>query len=225
MLKRRGFTMIEVLVTLVILMFGLLGIAGLMARGQRAAFEAFQRQQALSLAGDMAERILGNRQQAGNYAAAAPLVTPVGNNYGLFYADLLKNNITNCATAVCTSLELQRYDVAMWEGQLLGYSENLAVGGNRVGGILNANGCIVQLASTVASCPAAPAPVGNVFTRTLRISVAWQGSEDTGSPSVVANMTCGTGLYRSRNNLGVYVVSEASRRLVATDVNVLENCP
>ena len=43
----RGFTLIEVLVTLVILTFGLLGIAGLMAKGQRASFEAFERQQAL----------------------------------------------------------------------------------------------------------------------------------------------------------------------------------
>ena len=50
MLKRcRGFTMIEVLVTLVILLFGLLGIAGLMAKGQRAAYEALQRQQALAM--------------------------------------------------------------------------------------------------------------------------------------------------------------------------------
>lgn len=216
MLIKRGFTLIEVLVTLVILLFGLLGIAGLMAKGQRAAYEAFQRQQALALAADMAERILGNRQQAANYAAAATLLTPIGSNYGLYYGDLLKNNITNCATAVCTSLELQRYDVAMWEGQLLGYTENLAAGGARVGGILNANGCIVQLASTVAQCPAAPAPVGNVFTRTLRISVAWQGNDDTGDPSTNnLNMTCGTGLYRSTT----------SRRLVTTDVNVLENCP
>ena len=52
----RGFTLIEVLVTLVILMFGLLGIAGLMAKGQRASFEAYQRQAALAIANDMAER-------------------------------------------------------------------------------------------------------------------------------------------------------------------------
>ena len=51
-----GFTLIEVLVTLVILTFGLLGIAGLMAKGQRISFEAYQRQQAVALASDMAER-------------------------------------------------------------------------------------------------------------------------------------------------------------------------
>jgi len=45
-----GFTLIEVLVTLVVLMFGLLGTAGLMVRGQRASYEAYQRQQALAIA-------------------------------------------------------------------------------------------------------------------------------------------------------------------------------
>ena len=46
--RQPGFTMIEVLVTMVILMIGLLGIAGLMAQGQRTSFEAYQRQQALA---------------------------------------------------------------------------------------------------------------------------------------------------------------------------------
>ena len=209
---KRGFTLIEVLVTLVILVFGLLGIAGLMAKGQRAAFEAFQRQQALALAADMAERVLGNRTQAANYAAAAPVATPVGVSNGIPYGDLLKSNITNCATAVCTAVDLQRYDVAMWEGLLLGYSESLTSTGNRVGGIVNANGCIEQIAVTSGTCPGAPAPAGNLFTRTLRISVAWQGSEDTAVPTA---STCGAGLYSTT----------ASRRLVSTDVNVLENCP
>ena len=106
----------------------------------------------------------------------------------------------------------------MWEGLLLGYTERLAVGSTTIGGIVNANGCIVQLATTAANCPAAPAAAGSLFTRTLRVSVAWQGNEDTVDPSLVAgnaNMTCGTGLYRSAT----------SRRIVSTDVNVLEACP
>jgi type IV pilus assembly protein PilV len=219
----RGFTLIEVLVTLVILLFGLLGIAGLMAKGQRAAFEAFQRQQALSLTADMTERILGNRSQAANYALGAPLNTPVGASNGLRYGALLNNNITNCAHAVCSNLEMQIYDIAMWEGQLLGYGESLVVGNTRVGGVVNANGCIEELAQTIATCPLpVPAPAGNLYTRTLRVSVAWQGTDDTSIPTT---STCGQGLYRSANNTGTYVISEASRRVVSTDVNVLVPCP
>ena len=150
-------------------------------------------------------------------STAAPLITPVGSNYSTDYSDLLRNNIVNCLQAACNnSLDLQKYDIAMWEGQLTGFGETLAVGGNPVGGLLNANGCIVELSSTIASCPPAPAPSGNTFSRMLRISVAWQGTDDTGDPANSgANMTCGAGLYRSA----------ASRRLVTTDLNNLENCP
>ena len=77
----------------------------------------------------------------------------------------------------------------------------------------------MELANTSANCPAAPAAVGNLFTRTMRISVAWQGSEDSVDPSTVSgntNMTCGNGSgYRSAT----------SRRIVATDINVMQNCP
>src|SRR5690606_15802942 len=99
----KGFTMIEILVTLVILMIGLLGIAGLMAQGQRASFEAYQRQQALALANDMAERVKANRPGVDNtavtttYAAAVPLATPTGDGTRF---DALA---TNCATSNCTT--------------------------------------------------------------------------------------------------------------------------
>jgi prepilin-type N-terminal cleavage/methylation domain-containing protein len=50
----RGFSLIEVLVTLVILVFGLLGLVGLQARGTQVEFEAYQRGQAVGLVNEMA---------------------------------------------------------------------------------------------------------------------------------------------------------------------------
>ena len=67
---KRGFTLIEVLVTLVILMFGLLGIAGLMAKGQRASFEAFQRQQ--ESAANLYHNIAHKPQNAGELGLMMP---------------------------------------------------------------------------------------------------------------------------------------------------------
>jgi hypothetical protein len=189
-------------------MFGLLGIAGLMAKGQRASFEAFQRQQALALASDMAERILGNRLQAPAYVAGAPLVTPLGQ--GTQYGDYLNSSIKDCSTFTCSTTELAAYDIALWDGLLNGYSESQVVGGARVGGIVNALGCIEDTGDTSGTCPPPPAPT-TPFTRSLRISVAWQGNEDTVVPTA---STCGQGQYPTT----------ARRRLVAINLTVLQPC-
>ena len=221
----RGFTLIEVLVTLVILTFGLLGIAGLMAKGQRIAFEAYQRQQAVALAADMAERIRGNRFLAvtcptllpgcTTYIAAAPLTTPLGQ--GLFYSDYRTGTITDCAVLTCNQMQLALYDIALWDGLLNGYSEQQTGGAVRFGGIVNARGCVEQIANTSATCPAPGSGSVAVFSATLRVSVAWQGNDDTIAPVVPGGGTpsCGNGQY------GV----ETKRRIVTYDILLQEPCP
>lgn len=205
---RRGFTLIEVLVTLVILMFGLLGIAGLMAKGQRVSFEAFQRQQALSLANDMAERQRANRSQAAFYSAGAAL------GDGTQYNALRLGAIMDCGASTCTPLTLAAYDLAEWDGLLNGYAETLtATPTARLSGIVNARGCIVETANTHGTC--AGAPMGTLYTRTNRISVAWQGQADTGAPAAPPS-TCGSGLYGASDGL---------RRLVTLDVLLQVQCP
>jgi type IV pilus assembly protein PilV len=205
----RGFTLIEVLVTLVILLFGLLGIAGLMAKGQRASFEAFQRQQALALANDMAERVRANSTSVITYAAGAPLSNPLGT--GVAYNQLLTGAITNCGTGNCSATNLATYDLALWDGLLNGYTESQVVSGNRVGGIINAQGCIENIATTAAACPAPGSGIAT-YTQSVRVSVAWQGHDDTVPPTYDA---CGTGAYGA----------ETKRRLVSLDLMVLQPCP
>lgn len=61
---QRGISMVEVLVTVVIISFGLLGVAGLLATGLRNNQSSEWRTQASVLAYDMAERMRGNRQAA-----------------------------------------------------------------------------------------------------------------------------------------------------------------
>lgn len=217
----RGFTLIEVLVTLVILTFGLLGIAGLMAKGQRIAFEAYQRQQAVALASDMAERIRGNRLFAHvcppgpaciTYTAGAPIATPLGS--GVYYNDYRTGAIQDCAVLSCDRLELAKYDIALWDGLLNGYSEQQTGSGTRVGGIVNARGCIesIPAADTSAACPPPPAPAYQ-FSRTLRISVVWQGNDDTTAPAG-ANSACGVNQYGD----------ETKRRIVTYDLLVQQPC-
>jgi len=74
-LMQRGASLIEVLVTMVIIAFGLLGIVGVQARLQVSEMESFQRSQALLLLNDMANRIAISRSDAASYvtSAAGPL--------------------------------------------------------------------------------------------------------------------------------------------------------
>ena len=61
-----GYVLLEVLVTIVILVFGLLGLAGFQLRTSVAEHEAYQRVQGLILVQDMTERIYANRANAAN---------------------------------------------------------------------------------------------------------------------------------------------------------------
>lgn len=207
----RGFTLLEVMITLVIVMFGLLGLAGLMAKGQRASFEAFQRQQALSFATDIAERIRSNHGLAAEYATAAPLAAPLGS--GVRFAQI-GAGIRNCGNDTCTPAETVAYDVALWDGALSGAGASGATGGARVGGIPGAAGCVAPTGAAIGACPAAPAtPAGRFFFgQRYTVSVAWQGRDQTVAPT---NSTCGSGLYGN----------ESLRRVVTLDVMVQIPCP
>jgi type IV pilus assembly protein PilV len=65
---QRGFTLIEVLVTVVVLAVGLLGLAGLQATTMRFNHSAYMRSQATNLAYDIADRMRVNRKQASDGA-------------------------------------------------------------------------------------------------------------------------------------------------------------
>jgi type IV pilus assembly protein PilV len=123
--RQRGITLVEVLVTMVILAIGLLGLVGLQARLQVLQSEAYQRAQALMLLKDMTGRIANNRNDAAAYVTGAD--APVG--VGVCPAD--------------TSTR-QRADVSEWCGLLQGASEETSVG-TRVGAMVGGRGCVEDL--------------------------------------------------------------------------------
>ena len=63
----RGFTLIEVLICLVILAFGMLSLARAMANATLDELESFQRSQAMVIAQEMIERMNANRKEAIQY--------------------------------------------------------------------------------------------------------------------------------------------------------------
>jgi type IV pilus assembly protein PilV len=118
---QRGVTMIEVLISIVILTIGLLGVAALQAQMQTAEREAYQRTQALMLLQDMVARINANRKNAADYVTVAPLGT---------------GSAIDC-TAPAT---LAGEDQCAWHAALLGASETS--GGAQLGAMTGAQGCI-----------------------------------------------------------------------------------
>lgn len=62
--RAQGFTLIEVLVTMVVMSFGLLGFAALLTKSVSTNRQATQRSQATILAHDIAERMRVNRAAA-----------------------------------------------------------------------------------------------------------------------------------------------------------------
>jgi type IV pilus assembly protein PilV len=64
MRSQRGFTMFEIMVTILIVSFGLLGIAGIIANGLKDNLSSYSRSQASWLANDIIDRMRANRTTA-----------------------------------------------------------------------------------------------------------------------------------------------------------------
>ena len=122
--SQNGITLVEVLVTLVILAVGLLGLVALQARVQLLQAESYQRAQALLLLRDMAGRLANNRNDAANYVTGAD--APVG------------TGVANCANLDPGTRA--GADLAQWCSALQGAGEVL--GGTNVGAMLGGRGCI-----------------------------------------------------------------------------------
>jgi len=173
----RGFTLIEVLISLFILTVGLLGLAALQIRGQQAELESYQRAQALVLIQDMVDRINANRKTAGCYA-----FTPLPDTGTVFVGSGAAAPTCGAAYGTTQTRTRADQDVAAWDGLLKGAAENL--GASQVGAMIGARGC-VTLDTTVTP---------NVY----RVSVAWQGIAKTVNPtSVDPKLTCATGQFGS----------------------------
>lgn len=125
---QQGASMIEVLVTIIILTFGLLGLVGLQTKLQASEMEAYQRAQALVLLEDMANRLASNRNAAASYATPAPL--GAGND---------------CPTLSGTSTQQER-DAREWCDALQGAAETS--GTSRVGAMIGGRGCVESIGSS-----------------------------------------------------------------------------
>ena len=115
-----GFTLIEVLVTILIVAIGLLGLGALQVNTMNDQFEANQRAYATWLVDDMASRIRANNIQA-----------VAGAYFGT-------TNVTDCRAAANTTVVR---DLCLWNALLAGDHAKTS-GDASVGSALDAVGCI-----------------------------------------------------------------------------------
>jgi type IV pilus assembly protein PilV len=163
----RGVSLVEVLVTMVVLGFGLLGIAALQAKSQVGAVESYQRAQAVVLLQDMRARLAGNPANAADYVTDTALGTDDGQP-------------ADCTTVAAGSAR----DKCDWSQALKGAAIAGAQSSGSTTAVIGARGCVEVIQTENAA-------KGVCQPGIYRVSVAWQGLH----PTVASNLACGQGRY------------------------------
>lgn len=100
-----GFSLIEVMVTIVIVGIGLLGLAGLQARALTAEAESYSRGQALVLLQDMSQRLEANLVGA-KAGLSAISITNLGCGYTCTGTDMLATDLCQWNTTLTSATAL-----------------------------------------------------------------------------------------------------------------------
>jgi type IV pilus assembly protein PilV len=179
--RQRGTTLLEVLVTILILSFGMLGLAALQAKIHLAEMEAYQRAQAVVLLSDMLERISANRTNAATYVTGT--ASPLGTG---------DTQPTACPTAMGAAR-----DQCEWSNALKGAAET--AGGARIGAMIGARGCIAELQAPDTSW-------GVCRPGIYQVTVVWQGMNATAAP----NLACASAASYGSANLRRAIAANVS---------------
>jgi len=189
----RGFSMIEVLVSLVIVVFGLLGLAGLQIRIQKAELESYQRAQALILLQDMVDRIHLHRATATCFRFTSDTTA------GTPYLGVGSGGAPSCSAGTANDNLRTTETMNEWNALLQGAAETK--GGAAAGAMSGARGCVSYDATTELLDP-----TGGIITDTgvYTVAISWAGTIDTFAPTI----NCG-------NDTALYG-AETRRRVVST---------
>ena len=193
---QRGFTLLEVLLTMAILAFGMLALANLQVKINLSHLESYQRAQAVVLLQDMVDRISNNRAAAsatpGTSASYVTGTTGVDNPVG-----------APNAPVTCTGTPGAVRDKCEWQNELLGAAETS--GANKSGAMIGARGCVERLQ--------APNPATGVCAPAIfRVTVAWQGVNSTIAPGGLA---CGQNQYGNGT-----ATDDTYRRVISQQITI-----
>lgn len=104
--RQRGFSLVEVLVALLVLSFGMIGLAMLQTVGMKFNTNSYSRTQSTLLAYDMIDRMRANPAAILNSDYDVADTTAANTVIG--------STVTDCAANTCTSTEMAKYDLKKW---------------------------------------------------------------------------------------------------------------
>jgi type IV pilus assembly protein PilV len=179
-----GVSLVEILVTLVLISIAVLGSASMQVFSKRANNQALQRTTAAYLASDMFERMRSNKTALDSYLPESSLG---GTTRGT-------SPSVDCAAdgADCTTADLALYDLWEWEQQLDGATEK--ADSHSVGGMVEATACLTG-------------PLGGIGGN-YEVAIAWRGLDEHPNPTI---HDCGddTGKYGADNEFRHVMVVNA----------------
>lgn len=176
----KGFSLIEVMITVFIIGVGLLGLSGLQARALTAEMDALSRSQALMLLNDMAERVVANRLEAAK--GSASIYNAVSGGSAVIFG-MGATTATDCPTpSGADEAKRAQTDICEWSSALKGTAESTSSG---IGAMTGARGCVELVSGT---------------TTDYQVTVVWQGRSNFGA---APTLTCASGVTSLTNRRAV----------------------
>jgi type IV pilus assembly protein PilV len=192
--RQGGFTLIEVLVTFVILAVGVLGIVSLLSVSKTSEYEAVQRARAVTMADGMLERIRNNPTGLVAY------VTGLGSSEAIGDGSQGTEPAPNCTDAACDPDELALHDLWSWEQVLDGTGVTVDTS-TATAGLAEPRGCITFLARPP-------------WQRSgqLLVLLQWRGLQESTDGVAAGDDVCGAGAtagsdgYRRQVTVSTFVI-------------------
>jgi type IV pilus assembly protein PilV len=166
----QGFSLIEALITVLVISIGLLGVAGLQLSAKQANYEAMQRTTAALLAEDMISRLRANSGELAYFVGKKVTGTTITAE---------PSPACSPSSPCSTAEQLAAHDLWEWEQLLIGATEQLFGTTDNTGGLMEPTGCITGPAS------------GDHGAYT--VTIAWRGVAAGSNPST---STCGEDVAR-----------------------------
>ena len=167
--RDRGFTLIEVMVALIVLVLGVLGASAMTLAAIRDSKQSALRSQASALAYELSDliRMTPDATQLAIFTGAPP------------------SSVSSCWTTGCSLDDMARNNYFEWRAKLTGVNGTLT-------GLPNGDARICRDAANLASDAASFATCDNLATSPLVVKLTWDEKENNARGAVASNFAAKT---------------------------------